>query len=318
MVVQAKRTAPHVAPMQEWRRADGREFILLGAYFLALVLLADALNVRLGVELMTVAVLVAAAAITRAPRQFVRDWWFFLIGLVLWNLSGPIAAYSPFPWHLDFMLNLDHIIGLGHQPAVLVQHAFATPGRLGPIDWASAFFYNLHVPEPYIAGYFLWRLSRLAYLRFAAAALLLLVLGLITFILFPAVPPWLATKEFGRLPNVTNLFGTVLHGYPMPFHGTPIFYVFHFRGDPVAAFPSEHAAFPLLEFLAFKPLLGKPGWLYLIWPAIVLFVILYLGEHWVTDALAGWVFALAITFGVRRLTGTHLAGIGRTAKLASR
>jgi hypothetical protein len=274
--------------------------LLLGGYFVAVIALADVLNVRPGVELMTLVVLVAALAISRRPRQFLHDWWFYLIGLVLWNVSGPIAAQSPFPWHLDFMLNLDRALFLGRDPVVLLQHALARPGHVGPLDVATVVAYNMHLPEPYIAGYFLWRLSRAVYLQFAASVLILLVAGLVTFILFPAVPPWMASSHFGRLPNVVNLFGPVLQSHPLPFHGTPLFYVFRWRGDPVAAFPSEHAAIPLLEFLAFSRVAGRiTSFLFLLWVAWILFSIVYLGEHWVTDALAGWAYALVIFWGVR-------------------
>src|SRR5947209_1264992 len=94
--------------------APRREILVLVAYFAALVLVTDALNVRLGVEAMTLAVAVAAFGITREPLLFLRDWWFLLVGLIMWNLSGPIAAFSPFPWHLDFMLHADRWLNGGH------------------------------------------------------------------------------------------------------------------------------------------------------------------------------------------------------------
>jgi membrane-associated phospholipid phosphatase len=266
------------------------------------MVLTDVVNVRPGVELMTAAVAVAALAISRKPALFIHDWWFLLLGLVLWNLSGPIAARSPFPHHLDPLLQADRLLFLGHDPVVLVQHALAVPGHLGPLDVLTALAYNLHLPEPFIAGYLLWRLNRLVYLQFAASVLILLVLGFVTFILFPAVPPWMASTWYGRLPHVYNGFGPVLRAHPLPFHGTPIFYVFKLSGDAVAAFPSEHAAFPMLEYLAFSRLAPRASLLLLLWVFWVLFSVVYLGEHWVTDVIAGWLYAVVIFWVVRRLT----------------
>jgi membrane-associated phospholipid phosphatase len=37
---------------------------------------------------------------------------------------------------------------------------------------------------------------------------------------------------------------------------------------------------------------------FVLWVVAVLFTILYLGEHWVTDALAGWIYGLVIFAGV--------------------
>jgi len=298
--------------------ASRKELCTLGVYFAVTVLAADVLNVRLGVELMTVVVVLAAAFIARSFVAFCRDWWVFLLGLLLWNLSGPVAAQSTFPQHLGFMLNLDRLLFLGHQPVSWIQHHLATMGKVGPLDVLAAALYNMHLPEPYIAGFFLWRLQRAVFFQFVAASLLLLVLGFVTFILFPAVPPWLAGEPLRYvgnqyvvsagghtyLPGAFNGFGPVLHNHPLPFHGTPIFYLFHFVGDRVAAFPSEHAAFPLLECLAFACVSRRVAAGLAIWVLLIFGMILYLGEHWVTDALAGYVYAVAIWSGVRLVART--------------
>ena len=278
-----------------WQRAPGRELVYLGLYFGAALVVADIVNVRLGVELLTLVVALAALAITRRPRLFLRDWWFSLVALVMWNLSGPIAAHSPFPAHLDFMLRSDRVIFLGHDPVVLLQRHLASAQRVNLLDVLTAVTYNLHLAEPYVAAYFLWRLNRTVYLRFAASVMILLVLGFITFIVFPAIPPWLAASRYHRVTGVINRFGPVLRAHPLPFHGTPIFYIFRLSGDAIAAFPSEHAAFPLLELLAFSSTCGrKVTALLILWVAWVLFSVVYLGEQWVTDALAGYVYAIIL------------------------
>ncbi|GAC1444943.1 MAG: hypothetical protein NVSMB52_04830 [Chloroflexota bacterium] len=288
-----------------WRRAERKELVCLGLYFGSVVAITDILNVRLGVELLTLVVLAAATFVSKLPVQFLRDWWFLLLGLVLWNLSGPIGHTPHFPLHLDFMMRLDRVLFFGRDPVVIVQRQFAVSGHVNVLDVITAIAYNIHLAEPYFAAYFLWRLSRVVYFHFAAASLILLVVGFITFLVFPAVPPWMASGWYGRIPGVTNRFGPVLHAHPLPFHGTPLFQLFHFSGgDAVAAFPSEHAAFPMLEFLAFSRVSGKfVSGLLLGWVVWILFSIVYLGEHWVTDALAGYIYALVIFAFVRRMSG---------------
>jgi len=287
---------------------------LLAVYFVAVVTITDFLNVRLGVELMTLVVVLAAVMISRAGAVFVHDWWFFLLGLVMWNLSGPIAASSPLHPHLELLLQLDRGMFFGRNPVVIVQHALATPGHIGPLDLLTSAAYNLHVPEPYIAGYFLWRLDRSLYLQFTSAILILLVAGFVTFVVFPAVPPWMASTWYGRLPHVFNGFGPVLRAHPLPFHGSPMFKVFDLHGDAVAAFPSEHAAFPLLECLFAWRLSRRVSLLLLLWVGWVFFSVVYLGEHWITDVIAGWIYALAVFWIVRWIASRPANAKGGTRR----
>jgi membrane-associated phospholipid phosphatase len=61
-------------------------------------------------------------------------------------------------------------------------------------------------------------------------------------------------------------------------------------GNAVAAMPSLHASFALIVPAFFLPWL-KPIWLkaiVLLFPAIMLTSLVYLGEHWVIDGLVGW------------------------------
>jgi membrane-associated phospholipid phosphatase len=77
----------------------------------------------------------------------------------------------------------------------------------------------------------------------------------------------------------------------------------------VAAFPSEHAAMPFLELLAFRVAAPKVSYVLYIWIALVWFTIIFLGEHWVTDAIAGGVYALVAWLLVRgfvRIRGPRL------------
>ncbi|HEX6507505.1 MAG TPA: hypothetical protein VF221_07725, partial [Chloroflexota bacterium] len=65
-------------------------------------------------------------------------------------------------------------------------------------------------------------------------------------------------------------------------------------------------AFPLLELLAFWRVFGTRAWPLLVWVGFVLFTVVYLGEHWITDALAGYVYAIAIWVAVTVVTRTSV------------
>jgi hypothetical protein len=181
------------AASADWEPASRGELSAVIAYFVGLVALTDIFNVRLGMEYMTLAILVPPLFITRRPRQFLRDWWSLLVVLFLWSVSGPIAALSPFPSHLQFMMRIDELLGFGHDPVIEIQRHLAAGTHVNALDVLTSITYNLHVPEPYIAAYILWRMNRSMYVVFAASIVVLFVLGFVTFVVFPAAPPWVAS-----------------------------------------------------------------------------------------------------------------------------
>jgi membrane-associated phospholipid phosphatase len=54
----------------------------------------------------------------------------------------------------------------------------------------------------------------------------------------------------------------------------------------------------MLELLAFGVVLGRRAYIgFSLWLLWVLFTIVYLGEHWITDALAGYLYAIVLFVG---------------------
>jgi membrane-associated phospholipid phosphatase len=113
----------------------------------------------------------------------------------------------------------------------------------------------------------------------------------VTYVLFPAVPPWLAAWDGHRIGPVqrimADMWGHVGIG--------PAQALFENRGEfynQVAALPSLHAAYPLLLTL-FAWRRARP-WLRAVLAAYVLamaFTLVYTGEHYVADVVLGWAYA---------------------------
>lgn len=136
----------------------------------------------------------------------------------------------------------------------------------------------------------------------AAAALTYTVfdLGLIGYWALPTAPPWYAAEQ-GVIPSVAG-------GHPalrrmMREHGeafwkdawAPLYDVL--GGNPLAAMPSLHFATSVMAAHLLSdagPVAGAVGWTY---AATLGFALVYLGEHYVVDLLAG----LALTEGVRAI-----------------
>jgi membrane-associated phospholipid phosphatase len=79
-------------------------------------------------------------------------------------------------------------------------------------------------------------------------------------------------------------------------------YVFYgVNPNGVAAFPSLHAGYPFLAFLVLRHAFGRVGWLALAYAAAVWWAIVFTGDHYVVDVLAGIVYAGAAYLATPRI-----------------
>jgi len=192
----------------------------------------------------------------------------------------------------------DRILGLGELPGLRLQRAFAR--RQGqPLRSAEQVLVWCHwlwfiVPHGTVAYLLLRRRELLA--GGAAQMYAVFDLGLIGYWTLPTAPPWYAAEEGAlgpREPTVRRLMRE--HGQAV-WKGAwgPLYDVL--GGNPLAAMPSLHFATSVMSAHVLAdagPVQGALGWSY----AVTLgFALVYLGEHYVIDLLAG----LALAEGVRR------------------
>ena len=127
----------------------------------------------------------------------------------------------------------------------------------------------------------------------------------------PTAPPWWVSEKLGRMNgDVRRVMSEVadwLKGDPNPTEGD------HELGaNPFAAMPSDHfasAAMTAVLLAEQDPWLGAFGWAYAIGLA---FALVYLGEHYVGDLLAGLALALGVNAARRPLErgADWLLGLG--------
>lgn len=280
-------------------------------FVLTLYLLAVAgaflyFNMRLTVEWLAL-ILFVAAILTGRALLFVRDWGVFVAVLLAWQVVSAFATNFAFPWHLNAMINADKFMFFGTVPTVWLQAHLYHPGVLEPWDVLASTMYLLHFAAPLVAGFLLWMADRTMFHKFAITFVVVAVAGFITYILYPAVPPWLAGSRllhvggqyvhspYGHvyLPGVQNLFHVAIGNWYNPYHGNIDLMFLHLHYDQVAAMPSEHAMYPMLFFLFLRRQFGRVGYLALVYIALLLFSITYLGQHYIIDALVGFVYAIA-------------------------
>jgi hypothetical protein len=245
----------------------------------------------------TAASVTAPFALCVAARRSVgRD-----VGSALLQMWGYLAHYempNDDPRALerrvrvDYPVRADRLLGLGTLPGVRLQRALARPGRIGRADAALVWTHWLWFAVPHgTVAYFLAR-RRERFPRAAALMYAVFDLGLIGYWAVPTAPPWYAA-EHGRADAELRRM-MVEHGELFWKRRWEPMYGF-LGGNPLAAMPSLHFATSVMAAHLLSeagPVEGALGWSY----ALTLgFALVYLGEHYVIDLLAG----LALTEAVR-------------------
>jgi hypothetical protein len=296
---------------------------LLAVYIIVIAAGFIYLNMRLTVEWVAI-ILFVAALLSGKGLLFLRDWGVFVVVLLAWQLTSGFATMFGFPWHLQEPIAADKLMFGGTVPAVWLQQRLYHPGVLEPWDVLSAVFYLLHFLAPLLAAFLLWMTNRPLFRRFAIAYVVVMLGGFLTYVLYPAVPPWMAGQPLVHLghqyvvpwkvpasfpggvhaawkqahvylPGVQNLFSSaaIMGHWYNPYAGTIFFSQLHLHYDPVGAIPSEHIADPVLFFLFLQRQFGRWAYLSLLYIAGILFSITYMGQHYVIDAIIGAAYAAA-------------------------
>lgn len=169
-------------------------------------------------------------------------------------------------------------------------------------DAVAALVYGTHfVSIPLVTGV-AWFCLRDRFAVWIAAVLTFTTLGVAGYIGYPAAPPWMAsdTGVIGRVIRISSLGWDYLHldlVGQLTASGQQ-------GSNPVAAMPSLHAGSALLVALFLWPV-ANTWWRAVLLGYVMLMAVtlVYTGEHYVVDVVAGWLTAgCGIAFGaaVRR------------------
>ncbi len=232
--------------------------------------------------------LLGFAFLTARLVSFLRDWSPFILLLLgyvgLAGIDGGVVARA----HVQFPITVDRWLGLGQLPTTWLQAHLWNPGHLHWYDYLASVLYPLHFVVPLVLAFVLWMWQKRAYWKFVGSYLLLCYAGFVTYLLFPMAPPWWAAN-LGRIPAVVPILSQVHWGGAS---NPVVLATRYFQPNPVAAMPSIHAAFPVLVWLVLWRLWPRWGWAAVIYPAGMAFSVVYLGEHYLIDCLAGWLYAV--------------------------
>jgi hypothetical protein len=226
------------------------------------------------------------------------------LGICALNMWAYLAAYE-MPHddparleqrvRIDYPIAIDRMIGLGETPTVRLQRAFSTQGRFTPLERVLVWCHWMWFAVPH--GSLVYVVAR-APDRFPGAAARMYAvfdIGAVFYWAIPTAPPWFAarhrrleTKGGLSVRRMMNEYGEQFWGERWP----DLYDVL--GGNPLAAMPSLHFATSLMGAHLLSevgPVSGAIGWTY---AGLLALALVYLGEHYAADILAGGALAESV------------------------
>jgi membrane-associated phospholipid phosphatase len=249
------------------------------------------------------------------PRTRTRD-----VAACMLQMWAYIAAYEmphddPEALHarvrIDYPVRIDRALGLGVPPTLRLQRLLSEPGEMRPFEKLLVWTHWMWFLVPHGTTAYVLVRRRERFDRAAALTYAVFDLGAVLYWLVPTAPPWYAAQR-GRLgDDRTPQVRRVMIEYGEQFwkhRWGPLYSLL--GGNPLAAMPSLHFATSVNAARILSeigPVEGTLGWAYALTLGVAL---VYLGEHYAVDLLAG----LALTEGVRRLAPAASGPLLRAAR----
>lgn len=249
-------------------------------------------------------------------KDYVRKFTPFVALLISYDALRGIVPLITHRVHFTEMIDFDKWLFFGHLPTVQLQQWWYN----GTLNWFDYYFYGIymiHFLMPFFVAVLIWKYRANRYWQFAGGLLLLSYAGFITYILYPAAPPWMAS-EMGLIPSITKISNEVWWNWGV--HSIPNIYA-NFNPNPVAAVPSLHSAYPMLQLLFIAKFFGrKAASIFAIYPISIWIGVVYLGEHYVVDVLLGVLYGAAAFYVTELIVakGWHKPVIHRVKRLMPR
>lgn len=247
------------------------------------------------------------ALVVAAPRSRLRD--MALCGLNMW---GYVAAYEmphDDPERLAarvrvrYPIAMDRALGLGVLPTLRLQRAFSQPGSVNRFERVMVWCHWMWFFVPHGTVVYVLLRHRDQFGRAAARMYAVFDIGAVFYWAIPTAPPWWASLhgelEAGQHVHMRRMmieYGEVFWGD----RWGDLYDVF--GGNPLAAMPSLHFATSLMGAHVLAETGAMAGAIGFSYAALLGLALVYLGEHYVADLVAGAALAEIVRRQAPRVT----------------
>ena len=253
----------------------------------------------------------AVAAPTGGPLT-----WRIRRGWILEVLAG-VVIYLVYDWLRDQTTGTS-AVAYRHALQVVdaekflcLYHDYTIQQAFVHLDWFMSFwniwYGTIHFVMPVVALVWLYRKAPARYVRWRNTLVLMLGISIVMFWCYPLMPPRLMPAHYGFVDAAARFFnfGPQVRVH-FDAHGQPSAAAIRAYGNLFAAMPSLHVGWSTWTALPVWPLVRRP-WAKVLWalyPVSIFFCIVVTANHWILDAVGGWV-VLGLGFlgalGIERL-----------------
>jgi hypothetical protein len=238
-------------------------------------------------------------------RRFLIDWMPFVFFWIAYDMMRGVAdsvrgtIHVAEPYRLEFIVFGSWLVDI---PPFLLQSLRAAVES----NWLRSFigvlagnFYTAHFALPLLLGWVFWHTTndRPMFYKFVYTLTVLNILALVTFMLYPAAPPWYVYNFGFAQPEPNSSYWALSAGNLVDVDhllGVKFFTTLwdSFNANHFAAIPSLHGAYPIvISYFAYKKFRQKPL-LISCYPAAVWISAVYLNQHYVVDLIIGGFYVI--------------------------
>jgi PAP2 superfamily len=211
---------------------------------------------------------------------------------------------------IRYPIVIDRALGLGLTPTLRLQRAFARPGTVKRFERALVWCHWSWFFVPHSSLVYVLLRDPDRFVSAAARMYAVFDIGAVFYWLVPTAPPWWAAAHGHHEKAETIRVRRMMIEYGNQFWGTRWEALYDvLGGNPLAAMPSLHFATSLMAAHVLgevSPLGGAVAWSY---TAMLGLALVYLGEHYVIDLIAGAALSEAVRVGAPRATPLLRLGV---------